>query len=40
MIMEKTNINMKERNRKGQKRRHINNWVDRDNKGYMLKIQE
>jgi hypothetical protein len=40
MIMEKININMKEENRKGQKWQQVNNWVDRDNKGYMLKIQK
>jgi hypothetical protein len=38
--MEKININMKEENRKGQNRQQVNKWVDRDDKGYMLKIQK
>jgi hypothetical protein len=41
MIMEKININMKDENRKGQKKmQQENNRVERDNKGYMLKIQK
>lgn len=35
--MEKININMKNKTKKGQK---SNNWVDSDNKGNMLKIQK
>jgi len=30
---------MKEENRKGQKRQQISSCVDRDNKGYMIKIR-
>lgn len=37
--MNKININMKEENRKGQKRQQISSCVDRDNKGYMIKIR-
>jgi len=31
---------MKEENIKGQKRQQVNNWVHRDNKGYIPKTQK